>query len=77
MAFASALIFYLGAIASLAGLFLWVDDLGGDHPVIASLGACVVFFVGAGIVLHVIGRANLPPLGFAPREPREGRHDSA
>lgn len=77
IAFASALICYLGAIGSLAGLFLWLDDLGGDHPVIASLGACVVFFVGAGIVLHVIGRADLPPLGFGPREHREGRRDSA
>jgi hypothetical protein len=46
-------------------LFVWLGDLGGEHPVIASLGASLVFFVGAGIVLHVIGRANLPNLGFS------------
>lgn len=67
IAFGTALLSYLGAVASLAALFLWLDHLGGDHPVIASLAACVVFFVGAGIVLHVIGRANLPQLGFARR----------
>jgi hypothetical protein len=64
VAFGSAVLFYLCAVLSLAGLFLWVGDLGGEHPIIASLGACVVFFIGAGIVLHVIGRANLPELGF-------------
>ncbi|MBS1202667.1 MAG: hypothetical protein H6R22_1176 [Chromatiaceae bacterium] len=64
IAFAAALLFYLCAVLSLGALFVWIRDLGGDHPVIASLGASVVFFIGAGIVLHVIGRANLPDLGF-------------
>ena len=64
IAFASAILLYLCAISCLAGLGLWFGELGGDHPIIASLGASVVFFIGAGIVLHVIGRANLPELGF-------------
>lgn len=79
IAFGTALLFYCCAVLSLAGLFIWIGDLGGDHPIIASLGACVVFFVGAGIVLHVIGRANLPDLGFsrslgASGSARNGRH---
>ena len=61
---AAAYLCYGLALACLATLGLWVRDLGGDHPVIASLGATVVFFVGAGVVLHVMGRANLPNLSF-------------
>ncbi|MCW8890942.1 MAG: hypothetical protein OQL20_09815 [Sedimenticola sp.] len=30
----------------------------------ASFGAAVVFFIGVGIVLHVIGRVNLPDLSM-------------
>lgn len=68
VAFGSAVLFYLCAVLCLAGLFLWVGELGGEHPVIASLGASVVFFIGGGIVLHVIGRANLPHLSFSSAE---------
>ncbi len=64
IAFLAALVFYLCAALSLGALVLWLGDLGGDHPVIASLAACVVFFIGGGVVLHVIGRADLPDLGF-------------
>lgn len=59
-----AMLFYICAVLSLGMLALWVGELGGSHPVIASLGASVVFFIGAGIVLHVIGRADLPDLGI-------------
>ena len=31
-------------------------------PMVASLMASVVFFLGAGIVVHVIGRTRLPDL---------------
>jgi hypothetical protein len=64
VAYGAALAFYLGAVLSLAILLAQIGDLGGEHPIIASLGASVVFFIGGGIVLHVIGRANLPSLGF-------------
>lgn len=60
----AAFLCYGLALASLGALGYWLGDLGGDHPVIASLGACVVFFVGAGVVLHVMGQANLPSLRF-------------
>lgn len=68
VAFGSAVLFYLCAVLCLAGIFLWVGELGGNDPIIASLGASVVFFIGGGIVLHVIGRAKLPHLGFSVAE---------
>lgn len=65
IAYGVALGSYLCAVLCLAGVFIWLGELGSEHPVIASLGASLVFFVGVGIVLHVIGRANLPSLGFS------------
>ncbi len=65
IAYGMALVSYLCAILCLAALFIWIGELGSEHPVIASLGASLVFFVGAGVVLHVIGRANLPDLRFS------------
>lgn len=62
IALVAAFLFYLGGLVSVGALALLVRDLGGDHPLIASLGASIVFFVGAGIVLHVIGRSDLPSL---------------
>jgi hypothetical protein len=69
IALGTAVLFYGCAGLSLAALLWWIRELGGDDPVIASLGACVVFFIGGGIVLHVIGRANLPELGFGHEKP--------
>jgi len=64
LAYGAALAFYLGAVLCLGLLLAKYGELGSEHPVIASLGASVVFFIGGGLVLHVIGRANLPSLGF-------------
>ena len=60
----AAFLFYGGALACLALLGSWLGDLGSNHPIIASLGAAMVFFIGAGVVLHVMGLANLPNLSF-------------
>ncbi len=60
----AAFLCYGAALACLGALGLWVGDLGSHHPVIASLGASVVFFVGCGVVLHVMGLAHLPNLSF-------------
>ena len=60
----TAFLCYGGAFSCLVGLGVWVGDLGGNHPIIASLGASAVFFIGAGVVLHVMGLANLPSLRF-------------
>ena len=51
VAYGFALAFYLCAALCVAGFLLWYGELGGEHPVIASLGASLVFFIGAGIVL--------------------------
>ena len=63
-----------GAALICLGCLLWlVGDLGRGHPIIASLAAAVVFFIGAGVVMHVMGRANLPNLRFdQPDEPPPG-----
>jgi hypothetical protein len=61
-AFGFALGFYAGALACALALGIWVKLLGAQHPVIASLAASIVFFVGSGIVLYVIGRVDLPEL---------------
>ena len=57
-----ALLSYVAAVACIAAAIYWHGQLGGNSVIVASLGASVVFFVGVGIVLHVIGRANLPNL---------------
>lgn len=62
IAFVSALGFYAGALACLTALAIQLGPLGHQHPIIASLAASIVFFIGGGIVLHVIGRADLPDL---------------
>ena len=55
-----AVISYLAAIGcGVAAAYL---GAGSGDPIVASLMACVVFFAGAGVVLHVIGSANLPNL---------------
>ena len=73
VAFGFALAFYLCAALCVAGFLLWYGELGGEHPVTASLGASLVFFIGAGIVLHVIGHANLPSLGFSRVQGQDGK----
>jgi len=62
ISFFVAILFYIAAIGCFAAIFYFTGELGSDDPIVASLSASVVFFLGAGIVLHVIGRANLPDL---------------
>lgn len=64
ISFFVAIISYIAAIASVAGTFYSRSELGGDHPITASFGAAVVFFIGVGIVLHVIGRVDIPDLSM-------------
>ncbi len=40
----------------------------GEDPIFASLMASIVFFLGVGIVLHVMGSANLPNLKVPPEQ---------
>lgn len=58
IAFAAAILCYAAAVASAFAAFLYQSTSSGD-PVRASLIAAVVFFVGCGVVLHIIGTARL------------------
>lgn len=57
-----AYLFYLAALACVGAVFWFTAQLGGNHPAVAAFSASVVFFIGGGIVLHVMGKANLPDL---------------
>lgn len=58
----TAFLFYFSAVGCLLGVAYYGQILGSNSPIVAALASSVVFFVGAGIVLHVIGRADLPDL---------------
>ena len=58
IALAVALVCYAAALGSAVAAFLYQSALPGD-PVRASLMAAVVFFIGCGVVLHIIGTARL------------------
>ncbi len=58
IAFALAILSYAAAGASALTAFFYQSELS-NAPIRASLIAAVVFFVGCGVVLHVIGKARL------------------
>lgn len=58
IAYGVAILCYAAAVASALAAFLYQSPLSND-PIRASLMAAVVFFVGCGVVLHVIGTARL------------------
>ncbi|OOY46867.1 hypothetical protein BOW13_07225 [Solemya velum gill symbiont] len=55
-----AVVCYLAAV--ICGIAAFYLDGEVNPPVIASLMASVVFFIGSGIVLHVIATVNMPDL---------------
>lgn len=75
VSFFIAILSYVAAIGCLVAAVYYSGVLGGDHPVAASFGAAVVFFIGAGIVLHVIGRVDLPNLKIGSAGEREDKSD--
>lgn len=57
-----AIFSYIGAaVCALAAIFYGSEAKSGD-PVVASFMAAVVFFIGCGVVLQVIGTARLKGL---------------
>ena len=58
VAFAVALLCYAVAAGCALAAFVY-ESTGPNDPVRAALMATVVFFVGCGVVLHVIGTARL------------------
>jgi hypothetical protein len=61
LAYALAMFCYAAAIATAVAAFFYGSNRPSD-PVHASLIAAVVFFLGCGVVLHVIGTARLKGL---------------
>ncbi len=57
-----AYLFYLAAVASVAAAAWFGWTRGGMAPATGAFLASVVFFIGGGVVLHVMGRADLPDL---------------
>jgi len=56
-----AYLFYLLGLGCVAAVIYHYMELGGaQNPTVAAFGAAVVFFVGGGIVLHVMGKADIP-----------------
>ena len=62
ISFAIAILCYVASVVCIVATIYYHGQLGGQSPVVASLAASVVFFLGVGIVLHVIGRADIPDL---------------
>jgi len=53
---------YSAAFIAVLGAAYWAATYSTSSPIFSSLAASVVFFGGCGVVLHVIGSADLPDL---------------
>ncbi len=53
---------YVAALGAVLGCAWWAGYEDTADPIFAALAASAVFFAGCGIVLHVIGKADLPVL---------------
>ena len=51
---------FIAAVASAVYLMLKLDVLGWESPISASLLASSFFFAFVGVVLSIIGMANIP-----------------
>ena len=71
IAFVAAILCYAAGLGSAVAAFVYEGRAPAD-PVRASLMAAVVFFVGCGIVLHVIGTARLTGIISGRNEKDEG-----
>ena len=60
----SAVASFALAIISGVMLYLRLERVGSDNPVSASLMASMFFFVCVGIILFIIGNADIPSFKF-------------
>ncbi len=60
--FVIAIFCYVMAVGCGATSFYLSMDAVTNDPVVAAFGASVVFFVGSGVVLHMMARTDLPDL---------------
>lgn len=59
-----AYIGYIGATIALVCAAYWNRTYGTESPIFASLLAAIVFLLSCGVVLHVIGKVDLPDLSM-------------
>ncbi|HFD81182.1 MAG TPA: hemerythrin family protein [Gammaproteobacteria bacterium] len=62
ISFGFALLSYLAALACAAAMLFIGHRNGSNDPAAAAFAASIVFFIGAGVVLQVFARTNLPNL---------------
>ena len=67
IAYVTSLISFASAVVLVYILTTYDQDTGTADSIVASMMAGVVFLGGVGIVLYVIGRADLPDLSI-PKE---------
>ena len=60
----SAVASFVLALVSGVLLYLRLESVGSDDPVSASFMASTFFFVCVGVVLTIIGKADLPSFKF-------------
>lgn len=60
----SAAVSFVLALVSGVMLYLRLESVGSDNPVSASLVASTFFFICVGVVLSIIGTADLPSFKF-------------
>ncbi len=60
---------FLAAIVCGVVLYSRIDEAGMNDPLSASLLASIFFFFFVGIVLTIVGRTNIPHLGFDSSDP--------
>ncbi len=53
-------------LAVVAGVLLYfrIESVGSDNPISASLMASTFFFICVGIILTIIGKADIPSFKF-------------
>ena len=56
----SAVVSFVLAFIAGVMLYLRLISVGSDNPISASLMASTFFFIGVGIVLMIIGNADIP-----------------
>ena len=64
----SAYLSYIAAGLCLLAATVRAMSIGTDNPIFASLVASILFFIGCGVVLHVMGAVNLPSLKIDSRD---------
>ncbi|MES9856325.1 MAG: hemerythrin family protein [Sedimenticola sp.] len=69
--FVIAIIFYLCGVGFIAAAGYYGSQFGTESPIFASFAASVVFFFGAGIVLHVMGSINMPDFRVSQIKPTD------